>query len=101
MKNPQIKYKDIMSLGFTEDRTPCDQVYYNEYGFKYRIYQLQLTDTIYLDWQKETRLCKLVRIDHPDKGNIRGVIDIEDLNHLKQIVKFFSDGYTADFRNAC
>lgn len=87
----EIRYIDIIDLGFTEDKSPNDQVYYDEYGFKYRIYQKHLTDTIYLDWAKETRLCKLVRIDHPDKGNIKGVIEIEGINHLKKVIKFFTD----------
>lgn len=91
----EIRYIDIMELGFTEDKSPIDEVYYNEYGFKYRIYQKALTDTIYLDWQKETRLCKLIRVDSPETGNIKGVIDIQDLNHLKRVIRFFTD--TPDF----
>lgn len=90
MKQEEIWYADVMALGFTEE--PCqDNVYMNHYGFQYCIITLELTETIYLDWAKETRLCKMVRIDNSTDNNIIKEMPIKDFNHLKEIIEFFSN----------
>ena len=90
MKQEKIKYCDIMSLNFTED-TQNDSTYFAEYGFDYAIIELDLTKKIYLSWEKETQLCKLVRIDSPEDCNIKKTKEVRNLEHLKEIIDFFTD----------
>lgn len=84
----QIKYRDIMSLGFEEIQAD-DTVYLDQYGYDYVIIQKNLTKKIHLKWHKETRLCELVRTD--GKGNIRARRTVSGLNMVKQIINFFTD----------
>ena len=90
MEQEKIKYSEVIDLGFTED-VQSDKVYFNEYGFDYCIITKELTKKIYLDWAKETQLCKLVRIDSPKHCNIKAELPIRNLDHLKEIINFFSD----------
>lgn len=82
----EIKYSDIMSLGFKEEECN-DSVYFNEYGYQYCITTINLTKRIYIDWEKSTRLCEMVRTDK--KNNILSRMPINDLDQLKTIVDFF------------
>ena len=109
MKQETIKYSDIISLNFNVD-VQDDQVYFDQYGFDYCIITKDLTPEIYLDWEKETRLCEMVRIDSQEDGNIKSRIPIINLGHLKQMINFFSDDehytikeeeYTVPFTMAC
>ena len=90
MNQERIKYCDVMALGFKEEKQ-TDGVYFNEYGFDWCIITKDLTKKIYLDWAKETQLCKLVRLDNPKECNIIKEMPIKDLQHLKDIIEFFSD----------
>ena len=101
MKQQEIKYKDIKDLGFTEE-IQKDSVYFDEYGYHYAIISLDLTKLISLDWEKETRLCKMIRID--SDGNIIQEKKIIDLEDLKSTIKFFlnsKDINQTDYLNAC
>lgn len=102
MKQEKIDYSDIMALGFTEE-IGSDSVYYNTYGYEYSIINKDLTKKIYLDWEKETRLCKMVRIDSPKTCNIMSELPIMNLQHLKDIINFFSDKkeQNFDYTTAC
>ena len=90
MKQEKINYDKIMSLGFTEE-IASDSVYEAEHGYPYAIIHKDLTKKIYLDWQKDTKLCELVRIDSPKTCNIIKRMPIRDFEHLKEIVNFFSN----------
>lgn len=90
MKQEKIKYCEVMALGFTEE-VQSDKVYFNEHGFDYCIITKDLTKKIFLDWAKETQLCKLVRIDGPKHCNIKAELPIRDLEHLREIINFFTD----------
>ena len=89
MEQEKINYDKIMALGFTEEIT-CDSVYEAINGYPYCIITKKLTKTIYLDWEKDTKLCKMFRIDSPQNGNIQAKLPIINLQHLKQIISFFS-----------
>ena len=88
MKQEKIDYCEIMALGFTEEKQ-YDSCYFNTYGFEYAIIEKKLTDKIYLDWEKESRTCKLIRIDSQEDCNIMAEKSIKDLKHLKEIINFF------------
>lgn len=90
MTQEKIEYHEVIALGFTEE-VCSDKTYYNQYGYDYCIIQLNLTKKIYIDWAKETQLCELVRIDSPKRCNIKARMPINNLNHLKEIINFFSD----------
>lgn len=86
----RIKYSEVMALGFKEEECG-DNVYFNEFGYPYCIITLDLTKKIYLDWAKETQFCEMIRIDNPKFNNIKKRMPIRDLNHLKEVINFYSD----------
>ena len=77
-----------MNLGFTES-IENDSVYFDQYGFKYAIVELKLNKKLYLDWEKETQLCSLIRLDK--YGSIKARKVVSSLEELKEIIKFFKD----------
>lgn len=83
-----IKYSDVMELGFVE-QFEHDPVFFNEYGFQYTIITYDLTDYIFLDWEKHTGVCRLYRVN--EDGDIKGKILIDDLESLKEVIDFFKD----------
>jgi hypothetical protein len=89
MKQEKIKYSDIMNLGFKE--VQCnDSVYEKEHGFPYCIITKKLTKVIYLDWQKDTKLCMMVRLYNVKTGDIAAQLPIENLAHLNVVIDFFT-----------
>ena len=90
MKQEKINYDKIMALGFTED-VQSDSIYESEHGYSYCIINKKLTKKIYLVWEKETKLCKMVRISKPKTGDISSELPIKNLEHLKEMINFFSD----------
>lgn len=96
MKQEKINYGVIMALGF-EEETISDNVFFNEYGFDYTHITLKLTKKIYLDWAKETQLCELIRMTKPKTGDIGKRMPIKNLEHLKEIINFFSDEKEQEF----
>lgn len=90
MKQEKINYDEIMALGFTEEIV-ADKVYYAEHGFQYAIINKNLTKKIYLDWEKETKLCEMVRLDKSKTGDVKARMPINNLQHLKYLIDFFCD----------
>ena len=90
MTNEKIYYSDIMDLGFSEE-VQYDTVYESEHGYCYSIITKKLTKKIYLDWQKDTKICKIVRLSDPKTGSIATQLPVNNLNQLKEIINFFSD----------
>ena len=90
MENQKIAYDKIIELGFEEEECE-DKIYFQQYGYKYCIITLNLTKKIHLEWAKETQLCEMVRIDHPDTGNVMKRMQISGLRHLLEIINFYTD----------
>lgn len=90
MEQEQIDYSDIINLGFKEN-VVVDRVYFKRHGYNYSIITYKLTKKLYLDWEKDTRLCTLVRLDSAKSCNIMAKMSIRNLEHLKEIITFFSD----------
>lgn len=90
MKQEKIHYRDIMDLGFNEEIC-SDSVFFDEFGFDYTIITFKITNKVYLDWDKVTQLCELVRIDSPKTCNIKKKMKIMNLNELKKVLEFFSN----------
>ena len=86
----KINYKPIIDLGFKETYIE-DKIYFNQHGYEYTIIQKKLTKSIYLDWSKENKLCKLVRVDSHKNGIIKAELPVKDIKHLKEIINFFCD----------
>ncbi len=89
----KIKYIDIIDAGFEVDEQ-SDDVYFMEHGFSYDIISRELTKKIYLDWEKDTKLCKMIRIDGQKHCNIMAEMPVRDLGHLKELIDFFTDDKT-------
>ena len=94
----KIKYHEIMSLGFKEE-VCSDQQYFKQYGFDYCIITLKLSRKIYIDWAKETQLAEMVRMKDDKTCDIMKRLPINDINHLKEMIDFFSDKKKADSFN--
>ena len=90
MEQEQIDYSEIIALGFKEDFAE-DKVYEKRYGYTYVIITKELTKKIHIEWFKDSRVCKMVRIDSPTRGNVKNTLLIQDLDHLKQIINFYTD----------
>lgn len=84
----EINYKEIIDLGFKETFSD-DDVYFNQYGYQYSIIELKLTKHIYIDWDKPTRICSLIRINNKKECNIMAKYKIQGLEELKKIINFF------------
>lgn len=88
MGQEKIKYSEVMALGFTEEKIE-DQVYFDQFGFDYAMIVKPLTEKIYLDWEKETQLAILYRVDND--RNIKAQLPICSLEHMEEIINFFTD----------
>lgn len=84
----KIQYSEIINLGFKEEIIK-DKVYFNQFGFDYAIITLQLTKLIYLDWAKDSQICKIIRTDK--SHNILSQKQIKTFDDLKEIIDFFID----------
>ena len=84
----EIRYRDVADLGFTT-QVEHDNVFEDEYGVPYIIVKKDLTKKICIYWDQVTRTCEMIRIYNQEEGNVIGRMDIQDLNHLKQMIKFF------------
>lgn len=80
-----INYKDVIDLGF-ERKNETDDVFFNEYGFKWFIVEMILTKHILASWDCNSRLVELLRVDD---GKILGHMPIENLQHLKDMLAFY------------
>lgn len=90
MEQEEIRYDDIMELGFTEE-IQKDKIWEGQYGFPYAIIYKDLTKKIQLDWCQATRKCRLIRINNAREGSIVAKYPVKNLEELKTIVKFFVD----------
>lgn len=86
MNAQKIEYGEIIKLGFKE-KPQNDDVYFQQYGFQWCIITKKLGKNIYLDWEKENQLCKMIRVDR--QQNIINTMDIKSLEHLEEIIGFF------------
>ena len=90
MKQERINYSEIVNLNFKEEYS-SDKVYFDMYGYDYVIITKDLTNKIYIDWAKETGFCEIVRIDNKKDCNIQNRKPIKNLEHLKEIVNFYTE----------
>ena len=86
----EIKYKDVMDLGFKETFSH-DNVYFNQYGYEYSIVELKLTKHVFIDWEKSSRICTMIRINNKEECSIMARYEIQNLRELKDIIDFFID----------
>ena len=82
----EINYSDVIKLGFTRQDLN-DNVFFNQYGFGYFIVSLKINDQIYFDWDCNYRIVKMIRVDK--EQTIKGVIEVQDLKHLVELLTFF------------
>ena len=91
MEQEKIEYQEIIDLGFKEDKSPTDNVYFRTYGFDYVIISKKLSKKLTIFWAKETQFCQMVRVDNNKEGNVMGRMDLENLEEVKTIIDFFTD----------
>ena len=93
MKQKRIDYIDVMDLGF-EEEFPPDDVFYNKYGYEYSLVTKWVAKDIFLDWDKTTGFCEMIRVKGEGE-NILGRMPIIDLDHLERMIAFFSEEKTS------
>ena len=89
MKKEQkpIDYADVVALKFKVEQSP-DNVFFNKYGYLYKIVYLNLTKSIYIDWAQDTRFCTMYRTDKDN--NILAKMPIIDFEQLQETINFFT-----------
>ena len=91
MNQEKIRYCDILNLGFKET-FHTDDVYFKKHGYQWSIVQLKLTNKIYLNWEKDTQLVELIRLDNKKDANIMKRVKIKNLEQVEMIIDFYTDG---------
>ena len=81
-----MDYDKIMALGFKEEIAE-DKVYERKFGYSYSIITKKLTKDIYLEYQKDTRDCKMVRVDK--KSNIKGSLTLNSIKKIEILIAFY------------
>src|SRR5690554_6700576 len=92
----QIKYKDVMDLGFKRKDLGDDEIFFNKFGFNWFIVTLKLKKGIKAEWNCETRKVELVNYEG---HNVIGRMPVENLEHLKEIIEFFKGKIETNFEN--
>ena len=82
----EIDYKEIVDLGFKAEAGNCS-LYFEQYGYPYTIFTINLTKRIYIEWEQEKRICTMHRTDK--SHSILASSPIVSLDHLKATIKFF------------
>jgi hypothetical protein len=90
MKNYTIPYSTVKALGFTEEEAD-DKVYFEQYGYPYKIIQLHLQPCVYLQWHQDVRTCELVRLKDEESGDILIRTELS-AEAFCDIVNYFSAG---------
>ncbi len=90
MDKKEIDYSEIKKLNFKEIDANC-RTFFETYGFPYKIFVLQLTDTLSIDWDQVTRKCTLIRCNNIKDGHIEAKRVIGSLQALKDAVAFFTE----------
>ena len=83
-----INYSEVKELGFVREEIN-DDMFFDQYGFGYFLMTKKVAKKIELDWDCNTRLVKLIRVDK--QGNIKGTLPINSLEYLKYIIDFFTE----------
>lgn len=87
----QINYSDIIELGFEEKIIDTDKAYFKTHGYSCSIITLKLTGKIYLDWEKDTKLCELIRMNNKKDCDIKARMPVMNYGHLREIISFYTD----------
>ena len=100
MNQDEINYIDCIKLGFKKESSH-DRVWFNQYGYDYFILSKTLVSNkkeyILLDWDLRTNFVRLIRCNV--SGSILGSLPIENLEHLKQVDKFFTNNTENSYKN--
>jgi len=90
MEKRQIDYSEIKKLNFKEIDGNC-RTHYKKYGYPYKIFVLDITDTLSIDWDQVTRVCTLIRCTDKSGSRIEAKRCIGSLEGLKKLVQFFKE----------
>ncbi len=83
----KINYNEIMALGFKE-KPMQDEVYERQNGYPWVWITKKLTKKIYLEWEKETKVCKIIRLKSKKTGDIANS-KVLTLDQVKEVIEFF------------
>ena len=83
----KIKYFDIKKLGFKEEHCN-DAVFFNEFGYQYTVFTLNLSNRIMIDWDQPTQKAEALICDKD--GSVLNRLKIKNLEHLKEVISIFT-----------
>jgi hypothetical protein len=82
----KINYQDVIDLGFKRS-DESDNIFFKQNGFDWFLVTRNLTKRIYLDWDCETHLVQMIRVDK--EQTIKGRIYIKNLEEVERVIRFF------------
>jgi hypothetical protein len=85
MQKP-IDYKDFINLGGVRDESGCP-VFQKQFGYSWFWADIELGKGYIAHWDCVDRL---VEIQKTKKGSILSRLPVKDLDHLKELVAFFT-----------
>jgi hypothetical protein len=65
----KVPYSTVKALGF-EEIEGHDSVWFEQYGYPYKIIQHHLKLDVYVQWHQDTQQCELVRLKDYENGEI-------------------------------
>lgn len=86
MKHTPIDYKTCLDLGFKHIHLG-DQLFIDQYGFDWFTLDMKVMKKLWFTWDCNTRLVTLIR---GTQKNLRAETPIYNLEHLKQMIDFFT-----------
>jgi hypothetical protein len=85
--NSKIDYRSVMNLGFVREEG-SDPIFFEKNGYDWFLVRKKIDKKIIAEWDCETKLVRIIRINNSQ--NILAEMPIQNLEHLKNIIMFFS-----------
>ena len=79
----KLTYKQVLDLGFKRDDSVTDDVFFEQYGFKYFIVSLKISKKYSMDWDVTTHLVTLYK----DHNIFQKALTLDEITNYIQLLK--------------
>ena len=79
----KLTYKQVLELGFKRDDNVTDDVFFNQYGFKYFIVSLKISKKYSMDWDVTTHLVTLYK----DYNTFQKSLTLDEITNYIKLLK--------------